>query len=59
MELGTNFWDVGWGGERFIGEPVDEAHKYRALRDYVIKTGQYDAKTGAARRISGKSVPSK
>jgi hypothetical protein len=24
-----------WGSKRYIGEPVETAHKYRALRDYV------------------------
>ena len=44
-----------WGAKRHIGESVEEAHKYRALRDYVVKTGQYDPKTGKARRLNEKT----
>lgn len=39
-----------WGAKRYIGEPVEKAHKYRALRDYAVSTGQYDPKTGDIRR---------
>jgi hypothetical protein len=30
-----------WGAKRYIGEPAVDAHKYRALRDYVLRTGRY------------------
>ena len=39
--------------------PVDEAHKYRTLREYVIKPRQYDLKTGAFRRVSETYASSK
>ncbi len=41
-----------WGAKRYIGEPDAEAHKYRALRDYAIESGQYNPETGVARRIA-------
>ena len=53
---GTHSSGNSWGAKRFIGEPAGEAHKYRALRDYVIKTGQYDPKTGTVKRISEKAA---
>jgi hypothetical protein len=53
---GTHSSGNSWGAKRFIGEPLDEAHKYRALHDYVIKTGQYDPKTGTVKRISEKAT---
>ena len=49
---GTHSSGNSWGAKRFINEPVDEAHKYRALRDYVIKTGQYNPQTRTVERIS-------
>ena len=39
--------------------PVDEAHKYRTLHEYVIKPRPYDLKTGAVRRLSETYASSK
>jgi hypothetical protein len=39
---GSHSSNNSWGAKRYIGEPVDEAHKYRALHDYVLKSIQRD-----------------
>ncbi len=39
-----------WGAKRYIGEPLEAAHKYRALRDYAVGSGQYDPASGKIRR---------
>jgi len=31
-----------WGAKQFIGEPIEAAHKYRALLDYATEHGQFD-----------------
>jgi len=56
---GTHSSGNSWGAKRFIGEPADEAHKYRALRDYAITTGQYDPEAGTVKRISEMSAASR
>lgn len=48
---GTHSSANSWGAKRFIGQPADEAHKYRALRDYMIQSRQYDPRTGKVRRL--------
>jgi len=48
-------WYELWGAKRYIGEPAEDAHNYRALRDYAIKTGQYAPKTGEVRRVIAKT----
>ncbi len=41
-----------WGAKAQIGQPMDKAHKFRALYDYAVKAGQYDPKTGEVERIA-------
>lgn len=48
-----------WGAKEFIGQPRDVAHKYRALYDYAVKTGQYDPKDKTVRRIGTGSLGGK
>ncbi len=44
-------WGSGgaWGAKRFIGQSIDDAHKYRALYDYAVESGQYQE--GAERPV--------
>lgn len=37
-------WSVHgcWGAKRYAGQPMSEAHKYRALYDYLVSDGQFD-----------------
>jgi len=37
---GSHSSNNSWGAKRYIGEPPDIAHKYRALRDYTLGTNR-------------------
>jgi hypothetical protein len=50
---GTHSSGNSWGAKRCIGEPLRDAHKYRALLDYAVRSGQYDPKAGTVRRFGG------
>ena len=38
-----------WGSKEYIGQPLEQAHKYRALYDYAVDNGQWTA--GAQRSV--------
>ncbi len=48
-----------WGAKNRVGQPMAEAHKYRALYEYAVQSGQYDPKTGKVRRLAGQSAKAK
>jgi hypothetical protein len=37
---GSHSSNNSWGAKRFIGEPMESAHKYRAVYDYALETAQ-------------------
>ncbi|MBD3240336.1 MAG: hypothetical protein GF331_07100 [Chitinivibrionales bacterium] len=42
--VAVSSWGVHgcWGAKRYAGQPMSEAHKYRALYDYLVSDGQFD-----------------
>ncbi len=46
-----------WGAKRYAGQPMSEAHKYRALYDYLVQNGQFDPNEPKYWELSSPALP--